>query len=730
MSSQPLLLRQCFQEAASGARDALSRCIEHSVAELQQAENKCIKMAERDEFAAAWRGLQKHKNAWCDQFAGRLLTAFDAPAPVSSNALAYSLTTARSALTSERSGFAELSLVDDSELSQAIESSRLLQRVLPSVEQPLSQLDALISSAMGLQAVAPELNPLRPEVFAQTLRGVIASVPAEPAISSMWMKYLAEPLGPELAKIYGRVVAVLESAHVQAAGYRVLQTASKGADGPTSTRAGDLGRDDANTTGRGTLGPGGGQRADGTGQRSRAAPLGDDDAPIASEDIPYADLSDYDIGDALFQDFLAHGGSNAQHRLAPSYYEAVESELAQLKAAPEAVDSTRSQALSAQAEAQYQSMPAVDRPARLVDVLSQLSSQLWGVYGRAKERSLLRTELKKDATRVGQVLGLEVVRKLVNQVAQDPRLLAPVREAIVALEPSLLRLAMVDPRFFSDERHAGRLLMERTAQRSFKYNDEFGPAFQGFFEPVREAFNALNHQSDIKSSEPFSMALAELEHLWSTEDNTDAAQREEAVHAMRFAEQRQATADQIAYDLSTRSDLDKVPGVVLDFLYGPWALVMAQAKLTDTRNQIDPKGYGSVVSNLVWSSKLDFTLNQPAKLIEMIPTLLKQLTEGLDSLGQDPAERQTFFGALEQLHRPVLELRRATRERIMEEMTRLMADPVVQPATPEQRVAKPAAQPWLAPNEQGSAGFDDAPVSQPDALKAAAPRTVRRARCR
>ena len=41
-----------------------------TVTELQQAESKSMKMAERDEFAAAWRGLQKHKNAWCDQYAG------------------------------------------------------------------------------------------------------------------------------------------------------------------------------------------------------------------------------------------------------------------------------------------------------------------------------------------------------------------------------------------------------------------------------------------------------------------------------------------------------------------------------------------------------------------------------------------------------------------------------------------------------------------------------------
>jgi hypothetical protein len=60
------------------------------------------------------------------------------------------------------------------------------------------------------------------------------------------------------------------------------------------------------------------------------------------------------------------------------------------------------------------------------------------------------------------------------------------------------------------------------------------------------------------------------------------------LQALRFAEERQTQADQIAFELSTRSDLDKVPGLVLDFLFGPWALAMAHAKLADTRNQIDP----------------------------------------------------------------------------------------------------------------------------------------------
>lgn len=193
--------------------------------------------------------------------------------------------------------------------------------------------------------------------------------------------------------------------------------------------------------------------------------------------------------------------------------------------------------------------PDVDRPPRFLDERSQLSQQVWGAYGRPRERARVRTQLKKEAKRVAQVLGLEVVRKLVSQVAQDPRLLAPVREAIVALEPSLLRLAMVDPRFFSDEGHPGRRLMERVAQRSFKYNDEFSTEFLAFFEPVTRAFNELNGLP-IEDAQPFGLALATLASGWDEQDRHEADDRNQVLHTLRFAEERQTQADQIAFDLS------------------------------------------------------------------------------------------------------------------------------------------------------------------------------------
>ena len=698
MASQSDVLQPCLQEAAHAARPALMQCMEAAVAALQDAELKSMKVAERDELAQAWRILQDSKADWGTRYTPELLAAFGQCADIAAAEVrtqhlpksdpASSTLTAGSA--GRLAGMETFSLVEDADVTQAIASSRLLQQVLPRVEQSLAELDSLISSAQGLANVRPELNPLRPEIFARVLQDIMGSSHGDTATMALWVKHLAEPLSGQIQKIYGRVIHRLELAHVQAAHYRVLQTP-------------------AGRPGRGA----GGDKAGNDGAQKDASNV----EQGWKQPSQYADLSNYEIRDELFQEFLFHGGSNAQQGLAPSYYATVEEELNSLKEAPDSAAAELHGTETAEEDSGYRALAAVDRPARHVDVSSPLSPKVWGSYGRSRERAMVHTQLKKEATQVGQVLGLEVVRKLVNQVAQDPRLLVPVREAIVALEPSLLRLAMVDPRFFSDERHAGRRLMERVAQRSFKYNDEYSPEFAHFFGALTRAFNELNALA-IADARPFAMVLAGLEQAWDSQDQAEFESRHKVLKALHFAEERQERADQIAFDMSSRSDLDNVPGVVLDFLFGPWSLAMAHARLTDQRNQIDPEGFGSVVPDLLWSVKRDVTLKRPARLIEMIPGLLEKLHNGLDMLGQAPQENEKFFESLMKLHRPVLKLRRLKSRRDAEESSALALEAEELPATPEQRRARAAGQPWLGRDELDAAGFEDTLPTAPGELEA------------
>lgn len=735
MTAKPIL-RQCLDKAVTAAGPLIGRCLEQAITSLQEAENKSGKMAERHEIADAWRDLLRVGSEWAQRYPRELKIAIDArrdPAAAAAPA------------EPAKPKMAALSLVDDDAVVQNIESSRLTQLLLPVVEQPLGELDGLMSTALGLPAVRPELNPLQPDVFAKAMQVLMNESGAQPSSIALWARHFSAPLGRELAQLYRDLVQLLKSADVRAATYRVLPVASApakpkpvpatgtggggsgGFGGPGSAEGfaaagsgsggggfGSGGGGGSGGNGAGTGGGGGGyggggspDAADGTGQGGNGAAAGpwtaSNDARMSSPSA-WADLSSYQLSDPLMQDFLFHGGNHIQAPLAPAYYDRVGEELASLEAE---VDDP-ADVFDALVARQHEHLPAVDRPQRHVGIDSPLDEEVWGAYGAPRQRAMVRTRLKKQAQRVGQVLGLEVVKKLVDQVAQDPRLLAPVRESIVALEPSLLRMALVDPRFFSDENHPGRRLIERVAERSFKYNDEFSQEFQDFSDSVASVFNGLNGQEEVADAEPFRAALDKMEASWEAQDSHESEQRDKVLDAVRFAEQRQTEADQIAWDLSQRTDLENVPPVVQDFLFGPWALVMANARLTDNRRQIDPGGHGSVVTNLLWSVKREQTLREPVKLIEMIPGMLDHLRSGLAELGQDPAESEPFFRALEKLHRPVLRLRAKHRKDNLESAAMELeaeTDEALVPAA--RRKPKAGNQFWMGRNELDAAGFED-----------------------
>ena len=694
MAAQPDVLQDCYQAVASAARPAFERCVEHAIAELQTLETQSMRPAERDALAESWRYLQSHKTAWAQRFSDDLLVEFTKPVPAK-----FALGTGINAQVIP-SGFVSLGLVNDADLRQKIDAQRLLQDLLPITESALADLDALVSSALGLGHVAPERNPLRPEIFTRTLQQLMGASLEDSEATQLSIRHMAKPLGRELNLLYRQAVKALTQANIPAASYQYRVQPE--ALAPLQAQGFVTQQDASGNTGFAGFAP-------------------DDSRPHAVADL--ADLSDQGVKAGLLNDFLARdGGAAAEQGLAALYYDNIDEELAAIEASSAnsgaALEFPASSAvsLSPDVQAHLVGMPAVDRPQRSVSASSSLSEQVWGPYGTSRARTLVRTQLKKEATKVSQVLGMDVVRELVNQVAQDPRLLGAVREAIVALEPSLLRLAMVDPRFFSDERHAGRQLMECTAQRSFKYNDEFSPEFAGFFEALTTTFNQLN-ASTVEDAKPFSAALATLEQTWNTQDQLDFDKRQQVLQALRFAEERQDKADQIAFALSARSDLEKVPGVVLDFLFGPWSLAMANAKLLDTRNQVDPEGFGSVVPDLVWSVKSNVTLKQPAKLIDMIPGLLEKLHNGLALLGQDPKENEAFFESLMKLHRPVLKLRRLKSQRDAEESNLVPLELEEEIISPVERLEKLRALTdaplWMGRKDLDAAGFEDTQPSQP-----------------
>jgi hypothetical protein len=71
--------------------------------------------------------------------------------------------------------FEDIQLLDVHELDQSIELARVLQELDFAVAEALPRLNALMSTVMGWINVQPNINPLRPELFAKALRDTMAA---------------------------------------------------------------------------------------------------------------------------------------------------------------------------------------------------------------------------------------------------------------------------------------------------------------------------------------------------------------------------------------------------------------------------------------------------------------------------------------------------------------------------------------------------------------------------
>jgi hypothetical protein len=325
-----------------------------------------------------------------------------------------------------------------------------------------------------------------------------------------------------------------------------------------------------------------------------------------------------------------------------------------------------------------------------VDALENMT-QVDAVVRRLKDRQ------PTEAVAPAQLLAQEVVKLMVDNIATDARLLAPVRQCVRDLEPALLRLALADPRFFSDRQHPARGLLDEMAQRSLAWETEQSTGFKAFVDPLQQAVEALR-TTQATGAEPFDFALGMLREAWSDPRQSDGRQREKAVRALLRAEQRNLLARKIATGMRNRPDLQSAPQEIVAFVAGPWAQVMAQARLADTSGAPDAGGYTSVVTDLVWSAQPHVVGKQTGRLLKLAPVLMEKLREGLAGIGYAEAATQRFLDYLAHAHRIALHSLDGNPSQVAalsrDELEAMMGE-------------AEAAGIWLAPKEAQHSGFMD-----------------------
>ncbi|MBC7704014.1 MAG: DUF1631 family protein, partial [Rhodoferax sp.] len=144
--------------------------------------------------------------------------------------------------------------------------------------------------------------------------------------------------------------------------------------------------------------------------------------------------------------------------------------------------------------------------------------------------------------------------------------------------------------------------------------------------------------------------LSQLVELWDDPGAKEKRQLAKAIKALQKAEQRKALATIIMTDIHAREDAALVPDSVLDFLCGPWAQVIAHARMADKTGADDPGHFAQLIDGLMWSAQPNLTCKKISTLTRLVPQLLNRLREGLTTIDYPPHRTSGFFEVLMHLH--------------------------------------------------------------------------------
>lgn len=676
-------------DAVAAAPAMMATMVSACSRSLYDRELKARSVHEREALSVSGKLLKTNEAALCAEF-GLALRRAIVQAPTERKRAPQAL---------ESLSLDQLELMDEDQVQESVALARAQQSTILVAEANLNDLNTLVCSALGHAAVRTESNPLRPQTYVVALKDVLDHLAVPPAARQDWFAVMSTALGPELRNYYALYADKLRAQGVVAAGYMVVpspgqtKAASQAALDRPEAQASAYPASAVSTPRQDTF-------ADSWGRGGSAPaapmPMGPSSGRSNKDDA----LLTLDTLRRLLSGELDNIESAALSP-AESFAQRFSREFESGESQPVAPVSDFASTVPAAFEA-LSEMRQVDRVVRKLQ--ERQGAQAKQALPTDNSIDAVRQVMRRHAKGLAQALSLEVVQLMLDNLARDPRLLKPVQDLVRSMEPAMLRLSLVDPRFFSDKQHPARELLLQITQRSLAFDHPQAKGLTEFLAEVHAEVDPLSLMH-IEDASPFQQALNTLTEKWQQAQQKQEAEQAKVVAILQHAEARNLLAEKIAHKVESHPDAAMVPAVVVDFLCGPWAQVVAHARITQGAGSKDATKYEALISALLWSVHPELTKNNIAKLTRLVPMLLATLRAGLDSLDFPATQTSAFLEVLMGLHQRAFRAG-AAKEAPTDAAEAAQDAPLTHAQAGVGRHAQ-ESEPWMAPQEAKDSNFMD-----------------------
>ncbi|MGL4315520.1 MAG: DUF1631 domain-containing protein [Pseudomonas sp.] len=297
----------------------------------------------------------------------------------------------------------------------------------------------------------------------------------------------------------------------------------------------------------------------------------------------------------------------------------------------------------------------------LMRLLSHLQQHLPNHAAQEQDDYNLRGQLEQLLTRASAKTGKtrvvgEIDEDVINLVAMlfefilDDRTLPDSLKALIGrLQIPMLKVAVLDKTFFSRGSHPARRLLNEIATAALGWNAQGSEQRDVLYQRIEQVVQRLlNDFTDDPAI--FSDVLAEF--LAFTGDERRRSELLE--QRTRDAEEGRARAElarqQVEQALNARLLGKTLPEVVVRLLQEGWSKVLQLTCLKTGAESADWQAALLVMDDLVWSVEPHESPEDRLRLLELVPSLLKSLRDGLASAAIDPFVTSEFFSQLESVH--------------------------------------------------------------------------------
>lgn len=572
-----------------------------------------------------------------------------------------------------------LTLVDDKEVEQQMLSDRLGQQIAHACEVELRELSGYMGRITGFGSADDEHNPLRPSVIGHALYVAIEAVTADVAERSVLTREFGIVMSHAMPACYAAIVVELQSRGISPVSLQV-----RGVDGPGNQLPGlnssyaSL-RDDAMSTrgsggdfqssGRSGLPSGRGSTRQSV---SGARPTG----PGASSGYGASTWQGGSRGggdsgtsgrQSSMGGFSGYGGAGGD---AGGYGSPAQD--AQLMTLLRRLTHLTHEspdpggALSSGGSSGYHDQAAPrgggHAPARHTGGSFYADAATASAFAEDASAGLMavnlirahREELMQASTGKLDHMVIDVVGSLFDQILSDTRVPPQMARQIARLQLPVLRVALVDPSFFSSRRHPVRRFVNRIASLACAFdNFEDGPGKE-FVERVRDLVQEIV-DGDFDQVELYAAKLAELESFIARQAEA-GVQSNGAVAVLETKETDLRTQQRYMIQLQGGLSPVPMPEFLRSFLCQVWSQALVQAQRHHGQDGDLVRRYRYVGRDLVLSVQPKGSLPMRKRFLMQLPTLMRDLNDGLKLIGWPEAASKDFFAKLLPAHAESMKL--------------------------------------------------------------------------